>query len=222
MRIDCKCLFSRTTECPLCKRRLMARHSGPLHLCLEDVEGNDVIAARITSRSKSMNEVSKSSMAIDMETNEDCPVRDTLPAKSMYNQSKSVLNFDKNVRISREQSNAGEQSQCNSSASTIQQPLVLSLSADSDAEELVDSRPLRRTSQGKSPRKNGSNVRIGQNQCRDGRRKSGRIRNSSVKFNIAKIQCSVCQRSFMKNVPISFYNEPIACSYKCLRFNSCI
>lgn len=54
-------IYHRTSQCPLCNKRFMARHSGPLHLALEDVSpcaspsSNESEKTALRARSKSVN-----------------------------------------------------------------------------------------------------------------------------------------------------------------------
>lgn len=54
-----------------------------------------------------------------------------------------------------------------------------------------------------------------QNGNEDERRRSGRIKSPSMKFNVAHIKCPVCQKAFRMDLPIKFYDGFVACSVEC-------
>lgn len=53
-------------------------------------------------------------------------------------------------------------------------------------------------------------------------RSSKRPKVARQTYNVNYIQCSVCYKLFRVEVVNDFYDEPIACSFGCGRFNACI
>lgn len=194
----------------------MARHSGPLLLYAEDVEDitagsadekDETTSDTVASQSSSINEpVEPSNAAHSVENRQ---AQNTSPAKSMKS-------YDRLVRITRDQRTV-QQSSSENVGSIVSAPARKSpaKSNNESTDHPSSSSPMVSNVGAKSSRKYSQKVIRGD-------RKSRRRESVPKNFNVAKIQCSVCTRSFWENVPSEFFDEPIACSWKCLRFNACI
>lgn len=172
----------------------MARHSGPLHLSVEDISDQLAVPARVESRSKSLSESGPVDSSLLFKESVENLSRRPSSSKSTHELIKSSKNPDRNVRIAR--------NHCN-----IQK---------NNPERAPAALPK------KSPRKHIQNNSVGPCVVR----KSGRATKQLKRFGIAKIQCSVCgrsmNRSFWHDEEFEFFNEPIACSFKCSQFVACI
>lgn len=191
----------RSSVCPQCKQRLMARHSGPLHLSIEDVYDDSDTTSRTESRSKSIHEAS----SVNTETVQRRRAGSAPPEKPL---PKPKGTYDRDVRIARP----------SCSNDNVVTPVQTKSLAELAQKSSSVSGKKRQAGREVSPKpSNVPNVyRVAD------RRKSKRVKQPPSGFNMASILCSVCNRSFQENVPFGFYNEPIACSYKCARFNGCI
>lgn len=220
-------VFDRISECPLCKKRFMSRLNGPLHLSADDFPSS--------SEANENDIVDEHAEHVAEETNNDCERQVGRDDPNQQNKDQSDEQNENTHGIM--DGEPPRKCHVRDRSKSVHEWIQNDANTQNESSTNIQQAAVRQRCNSIPPIKNTIGCKAnGRNRGRDydrnvilalddwnppvhdlAPRRSDRIRRTTQRYNIAEVKCFVCKKKYRQDISMNFFDERIACSFKCLR-----